>query len=120
MSTGRSRRAAAGSLEPVGDVLDELLRRLKLEERFAAADATEEWERAVGPDAAKRTRCEGVRGGEMLVSVRGSAWMADLTVRKREILERINRRLPEGAQLSAIRFTPMRGREGRGGDDGIR
>jgi predicted nucleic acid-binding Zn ribbon protein len=120
VSAGRTRRAAGGPLEPVGDVLDELLRRLKLEERFAAADATEQWERAAGPEAAVRTRCEGVRDGVLLVSVRGSAWMADLTVRKREILERINRRLPEGARLNAIRFTPMRGREERGGDDGIR
>ena len=113
--TGRPRRPK-GDLEPVGGVLDGLLRRLRLEERFAAADATDRWERTVGPVVAARTRCEGVRNGELLVSVRGAAWMADLAVRKHEILRQLNDELAEGAKLSAIRLTPMRGKEepGRG------
>lgn len=120
MSARRSRSDSGGPLEPVGDVLDGLLRRLRLDERFAAADATERWEGAVGPEIAQRTRCEGVRDGELLVSVRGAAWMADLAVRKHEILKRINADLAEGGKLSAIRLTPMRGREEPVGDDGTR
>lgn len=115
MTGGRPR--PKGQLEPVGGVLDSLLRRLRLEERFAAADATDRWEKTVGPEIAGRTRCEGVRDGELLVSVRGATWMADLAVRKHEILKRLNEELAEGARLSAIRLTPMRGREERGRDD---
>jgi predicted nucleic acid-binding Zn ribbon protein len=119
--SGRPGRGAApGSLEPVGDVLDELLRRLRLEERFAAAEATDRWVEAVGPDVAKRTRCEGVRDGELLVSVRGATWMGDLAVRKHEILSRINQELAEGVKLSSIRLIPMRGKEGPRRDDGTR
>lgn len=110
-------RRGKGALEPVGGVLDGLLRRLKLEEHFAAADATDRWERTVGPEIARRTRCDGVRDGELLVSVRGAVWMADLAVRKHEILQRLNEELAEGARLSAIRLVPMRGREEPGRDD---
>jgi predicted nucleic acid-binding Zn ribbon protein len=114
----RSRRSAAP--EPVGSVLDGLLTRLRLDERFREADATERWEAAVGREAARRTRCEGVRDGELLVSVRGAARMADLAVRKREILDRINEELAVGAKLRSIRLVPMRGKEESVGDDGTR
>lgn len=100
-----------GSFEPVGSVLDDVLRRLKLETRFAAADATERWELAAGPEIAGRTRCEGVRDGELLVSVRGATWMAEVAVRKHDILKRINEELAEGARIRAIRLVPMRGKE---------
>jgi predicted nucleic acid-binding Zn ribbon protein len=106
--------------ERVGTVLDGLLKRLRLEERFRAADATERWEAAVGRDVARRTRCEGVRDGELLVSVRGAARMADLAVQKREVLDRINEDLAEGAKLRSIRLVPMRGKEEPVGDDGTR
>ena len=100
-----------GSFEPVGSVLDGLLKRLRLDARFAAADATGRWEGAVGPAIAGRTRCEGVRDGVLLVSVRGAAWMAELAVRKHDILKRINEELAEGARIRAIRLVPMRGKE---------
>jgi predicted nucleic acid-binding Zn ribbon protein len=100
----------------VGSVLDNVLRGLRLDARFAAAEATDRWEGTVGPEIARRTRCEGVRDGEMLVSVRGAAWMADLAVQKHDILKRINEDLADHAKLRAIRLVPMRGKEvpGRG------
>jgi predicted nucleic acid-binding Zn ribbon protein len=101
----------------VASVLDGLLQRLRLDERFAAAEATDRWEGTVGPEIARRTRCEGVRNGELVVSVRGATWMGDLAVRKHEILARLNEGLAEGAKLSAIRLTPMRGREEPGRDE---
>jgi predicted nucleic acid-binding Zn ribbon protein len=118
--SGKRGRRGAAMPERVGEVLDGLLRRLRLDERFRAADATERWEAAVGRDIARRTRCEGVRDGELLVSVRGAAWMADLAVQKREILNRINEELAEGAKLSSIRLIPMRGKEEPAVDDGTR
>lgn len=116
MNGNRIRRGPGGPLAPVGEVLDGVLRRLRLEERFASADATERWDAAVGPEMAERTRCEGVRDRELLVFVRGAARMADLAVRRHEILRRINEELPEGAKLRAIRLAPMRGKEGTGRD----
>jgi predicted nucleic acid-binding Zn ribbon protein len=108
---GGAGRRREGSFEPVGSVLDDVLGRLRLDARFAAADATERWELAVGPEISGRTRCEGVRDGELLVSVRGATWMAELAMRKHDILKRINEDLAEGARIRAIRLIPMRGKE---------
>lgn len=119
MRSGGDGRRRGGPLTPVGDVLGETLRRLRLDERLAQADATDRWERVVGPEIARRTHCEGVRGGELIVSVRGATWMADLAVRQRDILARLNEELAEGAKLRAIRLTPMRGREEPGRDVGV-
>lgn len=111
MTGARGPGGPGRSFEPVGSVLEGVLRRLRLDTRFAAADATERWEGAVGTEIACRTRCEGVRDGELLVSVRGAVWMADLAVRRHEILKRINEELADHAKIRTIRFVPMRGKE---------
>ncbi len=112
----RGRSGTGGSFERVGPVLDGVLRDLKLGERFAAADATERWVEAVGPEIARRTRCEGVRDGELLILVRGTVWKAELTVRRLELLHRVNEGLAEPARLRAIRLQLMRGKEEPGRD----
>jgi len=108
---GDATAPGAAGLVPVASVLDPMLAGLKLEERFAAAHATELWADVVTPETARRARAVGVRGGELLVEVRGSVWMGHLAVLRQGILEELNARLPEGAKLRAIRLTPMRGKE---------
>jgi hypothetical protein len=95
----------------VGTVLDQVLRGLKLETRFAAAEATERWSGVVGPDVVARTRCVGVRDGELLVEVQGATWMGHLAVLSQGILERMNQTLAAEKRLRAIRLVPMRFRE---------
>jgi len=116
----RSGRRTAGAgtgaearegFEPVGAVLDQVLRSLRLETRFAAAEATDRWASAVEPAALKRTRCVGVRDGELLVEVQGATWMGHLAVLRQDILERINQTLAPEKRLRAIRFVPMRSKE---------
>ena len=100
-----------GGLTPVGNVLDQVLAGLKLEERFKSAGATELWGDVVGPDVARRTYPAGVRGGELLVEVRGAVWMGHLAVLRQGILDDLNGRLPADARLSSIRLVPMRRRK---------
>jgi len=96
----------------VGTVLDGVLQALKLETRFAAAEATERWALAVGPKVFARTRCVGVRDRELLVEVQGAVWMGHLAVLRQGILDQINRTLDAENRLCAIRFVPMRSKEG--------
>lgn len=100
-----------GELSPVGGVLDQVLAGLKLESRFQAARATDEWPQVVGPEVVRRTRPVGVRNGELLVEVQGAVWMGHLAVLRQGILESLNRRLPESARLRSIRLVPMRFKE---------
>ena len=99
------------TFEPVGTVLDQVIERLKLGEHFASAGATDRWEQVVGPEVSGRTRCVGVRDGELLVEVRGAVWMGHLAVLKHGILDQINERLPGEERLRAIRLVPMRCKE---------
>jgi hypothetical protein len=92
-------------------VLTQVLATLKLESRFAAAEATDRWAETVGPEVLARTRCVGVRDGELLIEVQGATWMGHLAVLRQGILERMNQTLPAGKRLSGIRFVPMRSKE---------
>jgi len=107
----KPRQPRKGEFRAVGRVLDELLAGLKLESRFQAARATDEWGSVVGPDMERRTRPVGVRDGELLVEVQGAVWMGHLAVLRQGILESLNRRLPDTAQLTSIRLVPMRFKE---------
>lgn len=102
---GSGRRQA--NLEPVGSVLDQVLPGLRLDERFASAQATDLWREVAGPEVARRTRAVGVRDGELLIEVNGSVWMGHLALLRRGYLDEINERLPAEARLRAIRLAPM-------------
>jgi len=108
---GRHGEPPAEGFQPVGSVLDDVLQALKLETRFAAAQATDRWATAVGPEVLARTRCVGVRDGELLVEVQGAVWMGHLAVLRQGILEQMNRMLEADQRLRAIRFVPMRSKE---------
>jgi hypothetical protein len=101
----------AARFETVGTVLDHVMKSLRLEQKFAAADATDRWAGAVDKDVLARTRCVGVRDAELLVEVQGSVMMGHLAVLKQGILDRMNRSLPAEKRISAIRFVPMRTKE---------
>lgn len=102
---------AREGFQPVATVLDNVLLGLKLETRFAAAEATERWADAAGPEALARTRCVGVRDGELLVEVQGAVWMGHLAVLRQGILERMNRTLEPEKRIRAIRLVPKRSKE---------
>jgi hypothetical protein len=99
------------TFETVGTVLDQVLRSLRLESRFAAAEATDRWAGAVEPELLARTHCVGVRDGELLVEVQGAVYMGHLAVLRQGILERMNQTLPAEKRIRAIRFVPMRSKE---------
>ena len=112
MTANRGFGKRGGNPVAVGSVLDRVLSGLRVEERFAAAAATDLWTEVVGPDVARRTRAAGVRDGELLVEVCGAVWMGHLAVLRQSILEELNGRLPAEARLRAIRLVPMKGKEG--------
>lgn len=89
--------------EPVADVLREYLERTGLAESLERLGALDEWAEAVGPGVARVTRAVEVRGDELLVEVLSSAWIAELTMMKGLILERLNA-VGTGPPVGSIRF----------------
>lgn len=77
-------------LEKVADFLDGVLEQAGLREQVLRAEVVEEWEDRVGEAIARVTRARGVRGADLVVEVRSSAWLNELNLMKAEILRRVN------------------------------
>lgn len=74
----------------VGKLVGGVLRKAGLAEGMEKASASMEWPDRVGRAIAAVTRVRSVSGSTVFVEVRSSAWLQELTFRKREILDRMN------------------------------
>ena len=91
MSAPRGRRGGAGrGPVPLGQEIDAVLDRLGVGGEVERHAVFREWAERVGPDIARATRPHRVDGDTLIVIVRDSSWMNELSLRSREILARIN------------------------------
>jgi predicted nucleic acid-binding Zn ribbon protein len=78
--------------EPLADVLAKFLKRSGIEERLEQSRVLEQWPALVGAEIAAVTRPLSVsEDGTLFVAVRTHAWMSELTMMERELLESVNR-----------------------------
>ncbi|HEY5547380.1 MAG TPA: DUF721 domain-containing protein [Gemmatimonadaceae bacterium] len=90
--------------EPLAAALRRFLDRKGLAKRVGQATALEAWPRVVGPAVAAAARPLSVTAdGTLIVAVRSSAWMNELSLMERDLLEALNRENPT-APLSRIRW----------------
>lgn len=90
--------------EPLGDALRRYLDQQGLAKRVGQATALEAWPGVVGPAVAAAARPLAVMAdGTLIVAVRSSAWMNELSLMERDLLEALNRANPK-APLSRIRW----------------
>lgn len=87
----------------VGELLDEVLQESGVREQVARMGVLEAWDECVGEKIAEVTHPVEVDGGVLFVEVRSSAWLMELNMMKRRILERLNQGREEG-RIDAIRF----------------
>lgn len=83
---GRRRRRPA----LVGSVVESLLERIGIRDHVDRASTAARWDDVVGSHIARVTRAKGCRGGTLFVEVAGAAWMTELTMMRRTLLERLN------------------------------
>jgi predicted nucleic acid-binding Zn ribbon protein len=89
---------------PISDALKSFLDKQGLAKRVGQAMALEAWPRVVGPAVAAAARPLAVTSdGTLIVAVRSSAWMNELSLMERDLLEALNRANPS-APLSKIRW----------------
>ena len=79
-----------GFPRPVGGLVDELLRARGLSEGVQRASALADWAERVGPQIARVATPAGFDRGILFVEVRSSAWLMELEMMERRILERLN------------------------------
>jgi predicted nucleic acid-binding Zn ribbon protein len=90
--------------EPIGDALRRYLDQKGLAKRVGQATALEAWPGVVGPAVAAAARPLSVMAdGTLIVAVRSSAWMNELSLMERDLLDALNRVNPK-APLLRIRW----------------
>ncbi len=98
--------------EPVGGLVGAILKRLGIAEKVQRARAAAEWEDVVGPHIARVTQNPVVRGRTLFVEVESAAWLAELNMKRHELLRRINAGGERG-RIEKIVFVQGDGRGGR-------
>ncbi len=88
-------RRAATSGRPIGEALEELVRKLGIKKKLQEYDAVLRWEEIVGQQIARVTVATRITKGILFVRVKSSAWRNELTMRKVEIKEKLNTALGE-------------------------
>jgi len=94
---------ATPSAKPLGEALDELVRKLGIKKKLLEYEAVLRWEEIVGEKIARATTPTKISRGVLFVSVRTSAWRNELTMRKKEIMLKINSTLGQEVVLD-IKF----------------
>jgi predicted nucleic acid-binding Zn ribbon protein len=87
----------------LGEALEGLIRDLGLRGKLREYDAVLRWEEAVGPHIAKVATANRIQHGVLTVQVSNSTWRYELTMRKQELIEKLNTVLGE-AVVKDVRF----------------
>lgn len=76
----------------VGDALAEMLAGSALGARIARAEVLGHWAGAVGPQIAAVTHARAIaENGTLTVSVKTSAWLQELSLMERTLIEKVNK-----------------------------
>jgi len=93
--------------EPLKDLLDILLSRLKIDPHDEVAEMRRQWVEIVGPDIAPHTKIFEIRGSVLVVESDHPAWSTTLLMKKKQILARIATQYP-GLDIRGLSVKSMR------------
>ena len=107
--TGRGHAQASGSAgrrrsrpQRLSVVLENYLQEAGLQEALERLGVLDDWAGVVGERIARVTRPVEVRQETLVVEVSSSAWLNELSMMSRQIIERLNRR--DGPGIAKVRF----------------
>lgn len=89
--------------KPLEDVLRNIITDLKKKDIVTEEDVAKAWKAAVGAKASAHSRPVSLRRATLGVNVDGSSWLYELTLKKKEILKKIEARLKK-KRIKEIRF----------------
>ena len=75
---------------PLGDAMHDLLRTLGMEQKLAAYEVMAAWPDIVGSRIARVTAPQRVEKGVLFVDVATAPWRAELSMKRRELIDRLN------------------------------
>jgi predicted nucleic acid-binding Zn ribbon protein len=74
----------------IGDAIEELVAQLGIKKKLHEQDAFVVWDEAVGERIAVIARPSRMLRGTLIVGVKSGAWRNELSMRKQEIIDRLN------------------------------
>lgn len=101
--SGRHSAQPRRTPRPIGEVLSALADDLGIRRTLRQYDVITGWAAVVGEQVAKVATPVRIDNGVLFVSVSTAPWRAELSMRRREILEKVRRSCPE-AGVTDIRF----------------
>jgi predicted nucleic acid-binding Zn ribbon protein len=81
------------SIKPLCSAIDELVNSLGIQKKLQEYDAVVYWEKIVGERIAQRTTAIRIQKGVLFVHVKTSTWRNELTLRRKEIIDKLNREI---------------------------
>lgn len=93
----------AHDANPLSDLIKKAVRDLKGKGLFTEEEMREAWREAVGADAARHSAPVSFKKTSIFVNVDRSSWLYELTIKKKEILKKLEERLV-GKKFKDIRF----------------
>jgi len=97
------KKQAISSIKPIGAVLGELAEDLGIQAKLRQYEAVTRWADIVGQRIAEEAEPQKIEKGVLLVRVRKSVWRNELTMRKSEIVAKLNQAIGE-AVIKDIKF----------------
>ncbi|MDD5427882.1 MAG: DciA family protein [Candidatus Omnitrophica bacterium] len=87
----------------IDNIVKDVIKNLSGAGRVSEEDVVGAWAGAAGAKAAKHTKPVSIKKGVMTINVDGSGWLYELTVKKKELLEKLGGKI-KGKQVKALRF----------------
>jgi predicted nucleic acid-binding Zn ribbon protein len=79
-----------GGAAPIGRLVKDALKKLGGAKPFTAQDARAVWAKAAGKKAARHSQPVSFRRSRLVVNVDSSAWLYELTLKKRGIIKKLD------------------------------
>jgi hypothetical protein len=98
------RRARQPKLDPLGEVLQKILKKRNIPHTPTDRRLTDLWRRAVGPQIALQTHPETLKRGTLYVRVSAPVWMHQLQFLKEEILARLGE-MTDADSIRSLKFS---------------
>ncbi len=98
--------------ERIGNILPDVIRNLGLDSKLEEVELEKLWGTVVGERIAAVSRPRGIRDGVLTVEVDTSAWMQELSFRKKQIIDLVRKKFSR-LEVRDIRFRLNR-EKGRG------
>ena len=90
-------------ISPLSSIIDSLVKTLGIEKQVEQYKIFDAWNSIVGEQISKVAQPERFQNGTLFVSVNNAPWRAELTYRKKDLLEKIHASL-HSHSITDIRF----------------